>query len=114
MSQQDSLKQELIAKASPHIPPQEFEEALEEARVYHESHPPLELVGEPTPSDLPSLHPKDVVRMEKKKDLIDQINEGTIAEMVDDHRQKIMYPFQRRMVPAELAAEIVDNLLLSS
>jgi hypothetical protein len=113
VSEQDSLKQELMSKAEAHIPPKEFEVALEEAKTYHKAHPPLEekLIGEP--SDLP-MHPKNIERMERKKDFIDLINEGTIAEMVDDHRQKIMIPFRKRMVPAELAAEIVDNLVLWS
>jgi hypothetical protein len=114
VSPQDSIKkQELIAKAAPHIPPPEFEDALQEAKEYHKAHPPLEekLIGEPT--DLP-MHPNNAERMERKKDFIDLINEGTIAELVDDHRQKIMIPFRKRMVPVELAAEIVDNLVLWS
>ena len=112
MSKQDGIKRELIAKAAAHIPHQAFEEALKEARVYHKAHPPLEekLIGQPTGP----LHPEDAELMEKEKDLIDLVNEGTIAKLVDEHRQKIMAPFRKRMVPVELASEIVDNLVLWS
>jgi hypothetical protein len=93
------------------LPGSEFDDALNEARDYHEKHPPLEFIGRPVSP--PALQ-KNVERLERKKDLIEKVNEGTVAELIDEHREKLMVPFKNKSVPPKIAGEIVDKLILSS
>lgn len=103
-------EQELRQKAFPWLPGSDFDDALAEAKDYHEKHPPLELLG--VPSHEVTLCPEHVELLEREKDAVAENNKETIAKLLKEHREKVMLPFLQKMVPEDLAGEIADKLVL--
>lgn len=74
-----------------------FDEALREARAFHEAHPVEQDVGRAPQGDSDAL----------------EIYRATLDTLRAEHRKQTMQPFIERNVPQLLAAEIVDELVLS-
>lgn len=72
-----------------------FDEALRQARAYHEQHPIEEDTG-PPPDGGEAL----------------QIHRATLEKLRAEHRQQTMQPFLQKGVPLALVEEIVDELVL--
>lgn len=105
-----SQEQDLRFAAREWLPGEEFDTALAEAKKYHAEHPPLELCGEPTEV---ALCPRHNDLLQYKKEDIAEINKGTRNTLTEEHRQKLMYYFIRKMVPQLLSEEIVERLILN-
>lgn len=72
-----------------------FDEALRQARTYHEQHPVEDDVG-PPPEGGEAL----------------QIHRATLEKLHAEHRVQTMQPFIQKSIPLALAEEIVDELVL--
>lgn len=103
-------EQDLRSKTTEWLPGGTFDEALSEAIKYHEEHPPLEFVGGPT---TPPANPAHIERLERKKDLIEEVNASTIEQLLKEHRSQIIAFFTKRNVPPDIAGEIADTLVLA-
>ncbi|MDE1925041.1 MAG: hypothetical protein KGH79_02590 [Patescibacteria group bacterium] len=98
----DERLAELRRKAFPYLPGSDFDEALAEAKKYHENHPPYELILE-TQTDFSN---------EKAREAYKRFDLASRRQLAAEHRERTMRPFRERDVPQDLAGEIVDELVL--
>jgi hypothetical protein len=104
-------EQELRQRASEWLSEGDFSIALQAAKDYHEQYPPFGLIGEKT---TPPPPPQVKTELSKEEEvLIKGASEGTNKNILEEHREKMILPFRSKLVPPELAREIVNILIIN-
>ncbi len=83
------------------LPGYYFDEVLDEAKKYHEAHPPEEILV---------MRDPDLATIDESNE---EVIKATVRKHHRDHREGVMMPFLRKNVPYNLAREAVDGLILA-